>query len=229
MNYKDFSSPVIDRIREAGNAAEKYGETGFEPAEDLPLISFGIRREDDLIRSCPLLKHGLPAGVALGGFGLEDDPAILYLLLVFPAAGANYEIISYRYSRDKFFIFRDGKLIGQIRGDYTSDLDEVKKWEVMCGEDNSGVVPVPPAWSKLATLSAELADRQCDLEYKLFPPPRYRNWLERFLTGLSVGIWIPPLPPDPVLRGRPRFRSRTEGELYFCIFVFFRVMVFGGD
>jgi|GEM_PF-3420542 len=225
MNYKDFSSPLVDEVRTHGFHQSRRWLAGLEAAEDLRYLHFGETFVRNNTYGCLLMRNGIAVGAAQGGFGTEDDPALLYLLVAFPSGNANYELIAYRYKQDRFFISRDGKLVGYLVGSFSQSLRQVAKWEFYCGETLSGTFELAGGWGSRNTMPVKFADANRELALKVAAPPRYRNGLEKLLHGLSVGLWSPPLPPDPVLPGRTRFASRTESEVYFTAFVFFRLLV----
>jgi len=225
MNYKDFSSPVVDEIRAKGIHNGRRWLAGLDAAEDLRRLHFGQTFSHRNMRCCLLNKNLIPVGVAQGGFGSPEDPAMLYTLIAFPSGNSNYELIVYRYTQDKLFISRDGKLIGFVRGDFNQDLDSIRKWEFYCGEELSGTFDLNGGWYGKSNMPVSFADKQRELSLKIAAPQRYRNWQEKCFHRLSLGLWSPPFQPDPVLPGRTRFASRAESELYFSAFVFFRMLV----
>ena len=225
--YKEYDSELLTKIRAQVENRCKGRFYAIELDVDLSRVAYSrpIDRHD--CNAYILEADGGAVGYTEGGFGTEGDSVYAYLLNAFPRAECNYEFISYRYNRDKVFLFSDGKLIGYLKGGFESDLEAIKSWDFYLNDWLTGTVKVNAAMRRDNQLALRFTDGRDPIFCKLEPPPLYTD-LASALNYFCNTFLLFNRPPsnDFVFVEPPDFDSIPEMELIFCAFVFFRSMVF---
>lgn len=227
MVYKDFSSETVDQVRTELEKRQSGIIAPFDPQVDFGRIVFSRQKlRHESIKGCFLENAGYPVGITGGKLGVESEAIFAYMLIAFPASDLNYEFIAYRYNPDKFFLFKNGRLTGSLNGQFVSDLRQVNKWEMIVDEKRSGHLDVPSNVLP-RIMEVEFENTRPPVPLTTYPPPMYTgfmsalNYYIRRTFAFSLGT-----NDDYVFPEVPEFNSVKEAEIYFCGFIFFRMMVF---
>ncbi len=227
MIYKEFTSDTLSRIREDVKKYNSISFIQFDPQVDFERITYGrklIRHENTT--GLFLEIDGHPIGFADGDFGPEGDTVFAYLLISFPACDMNYEFIAYRYNPDKFFLFKNSRLLGSLNGQFVSDLTQVSRWELVVDDKKSGFVEVPDHVTR-DCLEIEFDTPRDSIPITIFPPPKYTDFISAINYYLRRTFMLPlGENMDFVMPDHADYSSLKEQELFFCSFIFFRTMVF---
>ncbi|MDD3118800.1 MAG: hypothetical protein PHQ27_06460, partial [Victivallales bacterium] len=219
--YKEYDSDILKQIRERVEKLHQAFWVPLEPDADLARIVFGSRLEIPGGNGWMLELDGVPVGYAAGAMGTEHDSVYAYQLIAFPGAEVDYEIIAYRYNRDQFFLFRNARPIGYLKGAFAASPAEITEWNFMLNERCFGTVAVNAAMLRDERLALCFADAREPIFFRLAPPPCYTDfrgalkyWLERMtLLPRSPGH-------DTVISDYPAQASAVEREVIFAAFVF---------
>ncbi len=222
--YKEYESELLEKTRAAVEERCRRRFFPVDPDTDLERIAFSHPAGN----TCLLELNGHPVGFCAGAMGVETDSAYAYQLTALPGADINYEVISYRYNRDKFFVFRNGRLIGYLEGSFSQELSGISCWNFMINETKKGCVNVNDAMLREKRLALQFAARREPIFFRTEAPPSYTDFLSAMAYFFNRYIALSrPASSDFVFMEVPESASAAEMELIFCAFVFFRVLVFG--
>ncbi len=227
--YKEYESELLKKVRAQ---VESHCDRSFAPIDpdtDLERIAFSRPLDREKCNAYFLELNGKPTGYTEGGMGDDTDSAYAYQLIAMPGSDINYELIAYRYNRDKFFLFRNSRLIGYLEGSFTTSLDEVTTWNFMINDKLRGTVKVNDAMLREKQLALQFNDKREPIFFRTEPLPPYSDFFSALAYYFNAYVALSrPSSKDFVFSELPESASAAEMELIFCAFVFFRSLVFCG-